>query len=376
MSISINSYDLEKMTDDELEQEINRLDLLQHAYKILLNSLYGAFGSTFFKFNDVEIAECITLTGQMLTAQTFKVLDREMNKFNESLPEVVTLDHIVFSDTDSAGVSLENYVNATGKSLDTYQGYQNILNYVDGVLNNILKQEFVKVAENTNAYKQMIDFKREKIGKIIPVAKKNYICLLSNDEEIDLYDDKQLTITGLDGAKSTISKFFKVALIDCYGLLLREDIDGLYARINGIEQEFKSLFSDKSLIDKEFFNDIAKRSSVNNIEKYSQGDHKTIPYNVKASIFHNDILKGDNNYLPIKSGDKILLLPLKKGNKYNQNYIAFFDDEFPVEHFDISTINTDEIIDTQFREPVKRLLDVMNREYNLKDDMMKTAELF
>ena len=116
MSISINSYDLEKMTDDELEQEINRLDLLQHAYKILLNSLYGAFGSTFFKFNDVEIAECITLTGQMLTAQTFKVLDREMNKFNESLPEVVTLDHIVFSDTDSAGVSLENYVNATGKS--------------------------------------------------------------------------------------------------------------------------------------------------------------------------------------------------------------------------------------------------------------------
>ena len=42
MSISINSYDLEKMTDDELEQEINRLDLLQHAYKILLNSLYAS----------------------------------------------------------------------------------------------------------------------------------------------------------------------------------------------------------------------------------------------------------------------------------------------------------------------------------------------
>ena len=374
--MSISNYNLENMTDDELEQEINRLDLLQHAYKILLNSLYGAFGSTFFKFNDVEIAECITLTGQMLTAQTFKVLNREMNRFNEQMSEVVTEDHIVFSDTDSAGVSLENYVTVTGNSLETYQGYQNILNYVDGNLNDILSDEFVKVADKTNAFKQMIDFKREKIGKIIPVAKKNYICLLSNDEKLDLFDDKQLTITGLDAVKSTISSFFKTALIDCYKLLLLEDIDGLYSRINGVESEFKSLFKDKSLINKEFFNDIAKRSSVNNIEKYQQGEHKTIPYNVKASIFHNEMIKNDNNYLPIKSGDKILLLPLKKGNIYNQNYIAFFDDELPIEHFDISTINTDEIIDTQFKEPIKRLLDVMNRGYNIKDDLMKTAELF
>lgn len=374
--MSISNYNLENMTDDELEQEINRLDLLQHAYKILLNSLYGAFGSTFFKFNDVEIAECITLTGQMLTAQTFKVLNREMNRFNEQMSEVVTEDHIVFSDTDSAGVSLENYVTVTGNSLETYQGYQNILNYVDGNLNDILSDEFVKVADKTNAFKQMIDFKREKIGKIIPVAKKNYICLLSNDEKLDLFDDKQLTITGLDAVKSTISSFFKTALIDCYKLLLLEDIDGLYSRINGVESEFKSLFKDKSLINKEFFNDIAKRSSVNNIEKYQQGEHKTIPYNVKASIFHNEMIKNDNNYLPIKSGDKILLLPLKKGNIYNQNYIAFFDDELPIEHFDISTINTDEIIDTQFKEPIKRLLDVMNREYNIKEDLMKTAELF
>ena len=374
------SYNLETMTDEELEQEINRLDLLQHAYKILLNSLYGAFGSTFFKFNDVEIAECITLTGQMLTAQTFKVLNREMNGFNEQLKEIQgeikTLDHIVFSDTDSAGVSLENYVTVTGNSLDTYQGYQNILNYVDGTLNDILTSEFIKVADKTNAYKQMIDFKREKIGKIIPVAKKNYICLLSNDEKLDLYDDKQLTITGLDAVKSTISQFFKVALIDCYKLLLVEDIDGLYQRINDVETEFKDLFKDKSLINKEFFNDIAKRSSVNNIEKYEYGEHKTIPYNVKASIFHNEMVKNDNNYLPIKSGDKILLLPLKKGNIYNQNYIAFFDDELPIEHFDISTINTDEIIDTQFITPIKRLLDVMNREYNRKDDIIRAAELF
>lgn len=374
--MSISNYNLEQMTDEELEQEINRLDLLQHAYKILLNSLYGAFGSTFFKFNDVEIAECITLTGQMLTAQTFKVLNREMNRFNEQMSEVVTEDHIVFSDTDSAGVSLENYVTVTGNSLETYQGYQNILNYVDGNLNDILSDEFVKVADKTNAFKQMIDFKREKIGKIIPVAKKNYICLLSNDEKLDLYDDKQLTITGLDAVKSTISSFFKTALIDCYKLLLLEDTDGLYSRINGVESEFKSLFKDKSLINKEFFNDIAKRSSVNNIENYQQGEHKTIPYNVKASIFHNEKVKNDNNYLPIKSGDKILLLPLKRGNIYNQNYIAFFDDALPIEHFDISTINTDEIINTQFREPIKRLLDVMNREYNIKEDLMKTAELF
>lgn len=359
---------------EQLEFEHMQHNLKQHAFKILLNSGYGALGSSFFKYYDKDIAESITLTGQMLTAQTFRVLNNEMYDHDETNQK----DYIIFSDTDSAGVQLDPYIKKHKLDLSKRKDVNKLVKYVDTELNNILTKEFALVANKTNAFTQKIDFKREKIGKIITVAKKNYITLLINNEGVDLFDNPEMTMTGIDAVKSTISDWFKERLLILYRLLLDEQIDEMYQHIRDTEQVFKSLFTteNQSKINKEFFNDLAKRSSVNNIEKYAHGEHKTVPYNVKASLFYNDLVKDDSGYTQIHTGDKILLLPLLKKNKYNQNYIAFFDDEFPLQHFDISAIDTDDIINSQFREPTKRILAVLNREYSQKQDCINTVELF
>ena len=357
---------------EQLEFEHMQHDLKQHALKILLNSGYGALGSSFFKFYDKDIAESITLTGQMLTAQTFRVLNQEMNKHDDNNQQ----DYIVFSDTDSAGVQLDQYIAKHELDISKRKDNNKLVQYVDTTLNNILTREFVKVAEKTNVFTQKIDYKREKIGKIITVAKKNYITLLINNEGVDLFDNPEMTMTGIDGVKSSISDWFKERLLKLYRLLLDEQIDEVYSHIRQTEQDFKTRFTNKENINKEFFNDLAKRSSVNNIEKYAHVEHKTVPYNVKASLFYNDLVKDDSSYTQIHSGDKILLLPLLKKNEYNQNYIAFFDDEFPLEHFNLTAIDTDDIINSQFREPTKRILSVLNREYSQKQDCINTVELF
>lgn len=51
---------------EDLEKKIKKLDLKQNAIKLLINSIYGAFGNKWFYFYDPDIAQSITLQGQDL----------------------------------------------------------------------------------------------------------------------------------------------------------------------------------------------------------------------------------------------------------------------------------------------------------------------
>jgi len=48
---------------EDLEKKIKKLDLKQNAIKLLINSIYGAFGNKWFYFYDPDIAQSITLQG-------------------------------------------------------------------------------------------------------------------------------------------------------------------------------------------------------------------------------------------------------------------------------------------------------------------------
>ena len=48
-----------------LLKEISRLNNLQMAMKIALNSAYGAMGNQYFRYFDIRMAEGITLSGQL-----------------------------------------------------------------------------------------------------------------------------------------------------------------------------------------------------------------------------------------------------------------------------------------------------------------------
>jgi DNA polymerase elongation subunit (family B) len=54
----------------------------QHAYKILLNSLYGCFAINSWRYTDGHkfISKAITLTGQRLIQETINFLNIEGNK--------------------------------------------------------------------------------------------------------------------------------------------------------------------------------------------------------------------------------------------------------------------------------------------------------
>ena len=56
--IDLKSFSLEELEELEkrVEDEISRYNNLQHAKKIALNSLYGSFGTKYFRFYDRKLA--------------------------------------------------------------------------------------------------------------------------------------------------------------------------------------------------------------------------------------------------------------------------------------------------------------------------------
>ena len=57
-------YEHDKGNND-LRKEISRLNNLQMAMKIALNSAYGAMGNQYFRYFDIRMAEGITISGQL-----------------------------------------------------------------------------------------------------------------------------------------------------------------------------------------------------------------------------------------------------------------------------------------------------------------------
>ena len=57
------------------ESLYKKLDLEQLAIKLLINSIYGAFGNKWFYFFNVDLAQSITLQGQDLIKFTIKAVD-------------------------------------------------------------------------------------------------------------------------------------------------------------------------------------------------------------------------------------------------------------------------------------------------------------
>lgn len=89
---------------NKLKQERNRLknlaniqDLAQLAYKIFLNSTYGALGSVYYPCFDLDNAEAVTLSGQTVTREMVRFTNQILNELVERTNE----DYVIAGDTDS-----------------------------------------------------------------------------------------------------------------------------------------------------------------------------------------------------------------------------------------------------------------------------------
>lgn len=332
-----------------IERDIATYENQQTAIKILLNSLYGALGNKYFRYFTMEIAEGITLSGQMIIRWAEKAVNDYLNK---ALKNQKYKDYVIAIDTDSVYVALEDVVKAS-KLTDK----QKITNFLDKLCSDslelVLDKAFTDITARLNCHKKRLTMKREAIAdRAIWTAKKRYILNVLDNEGVR-YAEPKLKIMGIEAIKSSTPATCREAFEELFKVLVYGTEAETQAFIRNYREKFETLPAHEKAFPR----------SVSSVKDYMSRDtiyKKGTPINSRAAILYNMMLKqqGLKTYSPIRDGDKIKYIHLYPNNPLKENVIGFIDilpPEFKLDKF----IDNDTQFDKAFLEPAKLILEAI-----------------
>ena len=347
----------------ELKKEIARCNNIQMAKKISLNSAYGAIGNEHFRYFRLEIAEAITLSGQL----SIRWIENKMNEKLNKILKTDDVDYVIASDTDSIYLNLGPLVETIYANREKTD--EGVVAFLDKVckmeLEKYIESSYQELALYMNAYEQKMVMKRENIAnRGIWTAKKRYILNVWNSEGVQ-YKEPKMKIMGLETARSSTPQYYRDKLFQAFKIILTQENQDLIDFIEFVKQDTR----------KQDYVNIAFPRGVNGLDKYKCSHdifRKGTPIHVRGSLLYNYYVhknKLTNKYPIIQEGEKIKFIYLKTPNPMMQNCISFFSD-IPKE------LNLDKYIDYQlqfeksFLEPLKNVLGCIGWDYEKKVSLL------
>lgn len=282
--------------------------------------------------------------------------DRLNTFLNESL-KTNGVDYIIGSDTDSIMVTMKPFVDMidpegkakTSKVVDAVNAF------CEAKIEKFLVDEYEKLAKRLNAKTNTLDMKREAISDVgIIRAKKNYAFRVWDMEHVR-YAEPKLKIAGLETQRSDKPRICRDALKEMISVIF----DGTEEEIQKKVEKFRGEFMTADLTKISFPKGVSVVAAWTNPDGSLKSGKGTIPFNSKASVAYNMLLKatpelhGVKEY--IKDGTKIKYVYLKEPNPTIGNIIAFIDDlpkEFGLEKY----IDKQVQFEKAFLDPLESLL--------------------
>jgi len=355
---------LTKDDDPELKRNLGNLIAkyhnLQLAKKIQLNSAYGALGNEYFRWFNFDMAEAITMSGQL----AIRWIERKFNEYLNKLLKTDKVDYIIASDTDSIYVNLEPLAKILGVD-DMQTKITAIDTFCEKKLQPMINRAYEELAEYTQSYQQKMIMKRETIAdKGIWKAKKMYI-LNAWDVEGVRYKEPQLKLQGIEAVRSSTPKACRSSIKQALKIIMNADEAAVQAYI----ADFKSKFMQLP------FEEVAFPRGVKGLEKYS--DRHTIyskgtPIHVKGALLFNHMIKKKGlgkKYQEIGDGDKIKFALLKAPNPLHDTVISVLD-ELPIEFGLQQYIDYDAQFQKSFLEPIKSIMDTIGWDTEKRATLM------
>lgn len=307
------NYENDK-SQKHLLKEISRLNNLQMAMKIALNSAYGAMGNQYFRYFDIRMAEGITTSGQL----SIRWMANEFNKYMNKIMKSEGKDYVIAIDTDSIYLTMEDLVEHTCKGKTDDQKIKYMDRVCEEIFQPFIDNTYQKLADYMNAYSQKMQMKREVLAdKAIWTAKKRYILNVHNSEGVQFAKPK-LKVMGLEMVKSSTPAIIRDKLKDSISVILQGDQSKLHSYIEDFRKEFRQLPVE----------DIAFPRGVNGMNTYKGSPiyAKGTPIHVRGSLLFNHHCKRlglDKKYQAIRDGDKIKFVYVRKPNPFQEDVIAF-----------------------------------------------------
>jgi DNA polymerase elongation subunit (family B) len=329
-----------------LLKDISRLNNLQMAMKIALNSAYGAMGNQYFRYYDLRMAEGITLSGQL----SIRWMANEFNKYMNKLLKTNS-DYVIAIDTDSIYLTLEDLVEKVCEGKTTEQKIKYMDKICEDIFQPFIDSTYQKLADYMNAYAQKMQMKREVLAdKGIWTAKKRYILNVHNSEGVQ-YAKPKLKVMGLEMVKSSTPAVIRDKLKSSIEVILEGDQKQLHKYIQDFRKEFVKLPVEE----------IAFPRGVNGIKTYAGSPiyAKGTPIHVRGALLFNHHCKRfgiDKKYQAIRDGDKIKFVYVRKPNPFQEDVIAF-PEELPTEFGIHSFIDYDLQFEKVFLDPLQTVID-------------------
>jgi DNA polymerase elongation subunit (family B) len=344
-----NKEDIAKYTID-----VSTFHIRQHSAKIILNSLYGAIGTPYFRWYMVEFAEAITLSGQFTIQYIGSSLDDYISR-NVGKKDI----YCIAQDTDSAYIRLGDLVSkyCEGKTTDEIIDF--LAKVCSEKIEPFINKKFDEIRDMSNAYCQNLKMKREVIAERgVWRAKKNYALTVWYDENVRYHDEPKLKIVGLQGIKASTPEPCREAFKTALKLIMMKSQADL---INQIE-EFRVKFYQMS------FEDIASSSGCNDIEKYQKSGNTPYqpgcPIHIRAALLYNKALKDkklDKIFPTIKSKDHLKYCYMKLPNPIKENVFGIVT-ALPRQLDLAQYVDYNKQFETTFLKPVKSICDAIGWE--------------
>jgi len=351
---------LTKREKHELENLISKYHNFQLVRKIQLNSAFGAVGNEYFRYYDLDLAEAITVSGQL----SIRWIQEQLNELLNTSFKTEGYDYVIAGDTDSIYLRLQNLVDRIFP--DDQSDEAKIAMYLERVSRELIQpfidKKYEELRVMMNAYENKMHMKRESIAnKGIWTAKKRYMLNVLLGEDGVLLKTPEIKTVGVETVRSSTPRVVRDALIESISVIMNGTQDDMIQAIARHRKEFR----------KQRPEDIAFPRSCNGMKEYSDSSSiykKSTPIAVRASLVYNHHLRRsgiDKKYPNINEGDKIKFVYLKSPNPLGENVIGFVS-SIPKEWDLMRYINFDLQFEKAYLEPLKAILDSIGWETEKK----------
>jgi DNA polymerase elongation subunit (family B) len=354
----------EKLGENE---EYNQLENISWALKIMINSYYGICANKFFRFYSFEVAESVTLSGQvMIKSIREKLNNYYKEKFNHD-------NAIKQGDTDSLYITmlpfLESYEKKIGKTLDMKGKVDFIKSAIEKVIQPKVAEFVTEKLNYMNTLKQTLEMNYEKLSvAAIIIQKKKYVLSVIDDGKKQYIDNPKPFYKGVEIVRTSTPQSIRNELKNCVNHIFKY-------KDNNLLREYVMKFRDEVYM-KLPCDQIARPMGVSEIKKFR--DKQTMfrsgtPIHVRASILYNHLVtsKGlSKKYELIKDGNKIKFVYLKMPNPLKQDIIGFPNGINLPEEFNLNKyVDYKTQFEKTFLSPLSGIFESIGWElnYNLKE---------
>lgn len=389
---AINQYLKTNPSKNEIQEFCKKLKNKSQIYtnmeqgiKIgILNSIYGAFGSPFFRFFDRNIATSITAQAKDVILYAEKVINayfKQKFHVDYSLHKELGIevlnplkeDVVRYIDTDSVFLSFEelwNNIKGWDKTLEEF-----ILAFDKKRLKSFIDAAHEKYTKDQN-YDNWLDLELEYIANkgLFMTKKKYFMDITYKDGRFSSPLSNPIYTKGFDTIQGKTPLFAREKLNELVKFILSK---------NSKDLNMKELVRKLKEYKKEYqycsIDELAETLKVNKYEVYISQDSKSVVFNKGAGPNHkgagiyNFLLYNSehkNKYESIRSGEKIKLY---SSQDPKIEFFAYKPGKFPREF--APPANRDKMFAKTIIEPVNKILTSINMP-NLSPSLMYSASLF